>query len=82
MTQVEGVIDKASSLGHTEDVSEGGLRVTTSETFDPPTKVTVRFNLPPNPPGHPIESEGEVVRTQPGKEMGIKVCQSSSCLLT
>jgi hypothetical protein len=75
VTQLESRAPVGSSIGHTEDISEAGLLVLTRETFDPQTEVTIRFNLPPFPPGHPVECQGEVVRTEPGANMAIEFHQ-------
>ena len=72
ITQIESRGPGSSSIGHTEDVSETGLLVLTRETFDPPTEVTIRFNLPPVPPGRPVECHGVVVRSTPGVHMAIQ----------
>ena len=75
VTQVESKSSRAVGLGRTEDISEGGLLIRTPETFDSQSEVTVRFNLPPIPPGRPIETQGLVVHTQPGVSMGIQFLQ-------
>ena len=64
-------------LGRSQDLSEGGLSVLTAETFEPQTEVVVRFNLPPYPPGIPIESSGVVVHARPGEQMGVQFLQLS-----
>ena len=70
--QVESIATGASSIGRTEDLSVGGLLILTRDTFEPKTTVTIRFNLPPVPPGHPIECQGVVVRVQPGVHMAVE----------
>lgn len=72
MIQVESLSNLGSSLGQTEDISEGGLLMRARDTFARDTEVTVRFHLPPIPPGRLIESPGVVVRVQPGIQMGIR----------
>lgn len=72
VTQIESRGPGGSSIGHSEDVSETGLLVVTRETFDPQTEVTIRFNLPPVPPGRPLECRGVVVRSEPGAHMAIQ----------
>lgn len=64
VTQVE-----ATSIGHTENISEGGILVATRETFTAGTEVTVRFTIPG---GFHIESQGVVVHAEPGQKMGIQ----------
>jgi hypothetical protein len=44
----------------------------TADKADPGTKVNVRFNLPPVPPGVPVRAEGVVVRSKEGVHMGIQ----------
>ncbi|MBI4458919.1 MAG: PilZ domain-containing protein [Acidobacteria bacterium] len=61
----------AYTLGRSQDASEGGLSVQTRDIFEPRTEVVVRFNLPPYPPGIPIEAKGEIVHIRSG-EMGIQ----------
>jgi hypothetical protein len=72
VTQIESRGPGGSSIGHTEDVSETGLLVLTRETFEPQTEVTIRFNLPPVPPGRPLECQGVVVRSEPGAHMAVQ----------
>ncbi len=72
LTQVESQTSGASSLGRTENISQGGLLVYTRETFDASTKVIVRFNLSP---GHLIEAPGVVMHSLPQVSMGIKFLQ-------
>ncbi len=75
ITQVECLARKLSSIGRTENLSDGGLLMLSPHTLDPNTEVTLRFNLPPTPPGRPIEAQGVVVRSQPGVDMGIRFLQ-------
>ncbi len=72
LTQVESQTSGASSLGRTENISQGGLLVYSRETFDASTKVIVRFNLSP---GHLIEAPGVVMHSLPQVSMGIKFLQ-------
>ena len=72
MTQVESRATRTTSIGRTQNISVNGLLVAARETFDPRTEVDFRLNLPPIPPGRPIEGRGIVVRTQPGVEMAIQ----------
>lgn len=64
VTQVE-----ATSLGHTENISEGGMLMITRDTFEPDTEVMFRFNLPN---GRTIHGKGLVVHSKPKAQMGIK----------
>ena len=75
LTQVESRTATDSSLGRAVSISVGGLLVQTSDTFDAKTEVTIRFNLPPFPPGRSIECQGVIVRVQPGVHMGIEFLQ-------
>lgn len=63
------------TLGHLQDISEGGLLVLTPETVASGSEVIVRLNLPPYTPGVFIESQGLVVRVQPARSMGIEFLQ-------
>ncbi len=62
-------------LGHTQDISDSGLLLVTPETFEPRTEITVRFNLPPDPPSFFVETPGAVARVQSGQSMGIQFLQ-------
>lgn len=68
VTQVESRTSGQSSIGRTENISEGGMLVLSRDTFEPQTDVIVRFNLPL---GRTVQAEGIVVHTQPGVNMGI-----------
>ncbi len=72
LTQVESQTSGATSIGRTENISQGGLLVYTRETFDASTNVIVRFNLSP---GRLIEAQGKVVHAQVGVQMGIQFSQ-------
>ena len=73
ITQVESKNTCAvNSLGHSENISHGGLLVATRDTMDPRTEVIVRFHLPSPPRATFIETVGEVVRVQPAVSMGIR----------
>ena len=72
LTQVESQTSGATSIGRTENISQGGLLVYTRETFDASTNVIVRFNLSP---GHLIEAPGVVMHSLPQVSMGIKFLQ-------
>lgn len=75
VVQVESRADASSSIGRTENVSEGGLLVNSRDTFSPGTEVIVRFNLPPVPPGRPMECTGVVLRAECGARMAIEFRQ-------
>ena len=72
LTQVEQLGKSGTTLGRASNISEGGLRVNTRNTLKPPAEVDIRLNLPPFPPGRPIEAKGVVVHEVPGKSMGIE----------
>ena len=64
MTQVVLLPEKNSLLGHMENLSEGGVLIKSHVQAAPSTKVKVRFNLPPVPPGLPVEADGVVVHSR------------------
>lgn len=64
VTQVE-----ATSIGRTENISVGGMLVSTRQTFEPETEVIVRFKLPA---GRTIQAQGRVVHTLSRLKMGIQ----------
>lgn len=70
-TQVQSLSAQGTSLGRTQNLSEGGLFMLSPDTFKPETEITVRFHLPPIPPGRPIEGRGVVVHAKHGVNMGI-----------
>lgn len=69
VTQVESLAGRETSLGTTENISMGGLRVASGKTFEPQTEVMIRFNLPS---GLHIEARGVVVHAELGVYMGIQ----------
>jgi len=75
IVQVEFKAAGDYTLGRSQDISEGGLRVLTPETVEAGSGVIVRFNLPPYTPGVLIESPGLVVHVQPASGMGIEFLQ-------
>ena len=75
LVQVEFKTARDYTLGHSQDISEGGLLVVTPETVEPRSEVVVRFNLPPYTPGVFIESQGVVARVLWGECMGIQFLQ-------
>lgn len=75
IVQVEFKTTRDYTLGHSQDISEGGLLVTTPETVEPPSEIVIRFNLPPYTPGVFIESQGVVTHVRPGEYMGIQFLQ-------
>ena len=80
LTQVESkTACDVTSLGHSEDISKGGMLVATSETIEPKTEVIVRFHLPAPPRVTFIETLGEVVRVRPAKFMGIRFLDLKFC---
>lgn len=72
VTQIELLGPGTGSVGRMEDISVGGLLMATRDTFEPQTEIAFRFNLPPIPPGQPIEGHGVVAHAQSGKWMGIQ----------
>ena len=73
ITQVESkTACDVNSLGHSENISSGGLLVATRDTIEPRTMVIVRFHLPSRTRANFIETVGEVVRERPAESMGIR----------
>jgi hypothetical protein len=72
VTQVESRSSGATSLGHTKNISTGGLLVESRDTFESQTNVIVRFNLPS---GRAVQADGVVVRSKSGVHMGIRFMQ-------
>ena len=72
MTQVVLLPEKNSLLGHMENLSEGGVLIRSHGQAAPSTKVKIRFNLPPVPPGVPVEADGVVVHSRQETGMGIQ----------
>ncbi len=72
VTQVESRASGQSSIGRTENISEGGVLVLSRDTFEPETDVIVRFNLAPN---QAVQAQGTVVHATPGVSMGIQFVQ-------
>lgn len=70
-TPVQSLSARGASLGKTQNICVDGLLLLSPDTFEPKTEVTVRFHLPPIPPGRPIEGRGVVVHSKPGVNMGI-----------
>ena len=72
VTQVESRSSGATSLGHTKNISAGGLLVESRDTFESQTNVIIRLNLPS---GRAIQAEGVVVHSESGVHMGIRFMQ-------
>ena len=72
MTQVVLLPERNSLLGHMRNLSEGGVLIKSHGQAAPATKVKVRFNLPPIPPGLPVEVDGVVVHSRKDAGMGIQ----------
>ena len=72
VTQVESRSSGATSLGHTKNISAGGLLVESRDTFESQTNVIVRFNLPS---GRAVQADGVVVHSESGVHMGIRFMQ-------
>jgi len=75
LVQVEFKTTRDYTLGHSQDISEGGLLVVTPETVESRSEVVIRFNLPPYTPGVFIESLGVVAHVLWGECMGIQFLQ-------
>lgn len=63
---------KNSLLGHMGNLSAGGVLIKSHGQAAPSTKVKIRFNLPPVPPGLPVEVDGVVVHSRKDAGMGIQ----------
>ena len=72
LAQVEILGQGGSVLGRAANLNQSGLLIRTEKTLKPATEVDIRLNLPPVPPGRPIEAKGVVVHARPGESMGIK----------
>jgi len=72
IAQVEILPEKTTVLGRLADLNKEGVLFKTADKADPGTKVNVRFNLPPIPPGSPVQAEGVVVHSKEGVHMGIQ----------
>ncbi len=71
IAQVEILPEKRTLLGRLANLNKEGVLFKTADRADPGTKVNVRFNLPPIPPGAPVRAEGVVVHSKEGVHMGI-----------
>lgn len=72
LAQVEILPEKTTVLGRLADLNKEGVLFKNADKADPGTKVNVRFNLPPIPPGAPVQAEGVVVHSKEGAHMGIQ----------
>lgn len=72
LAQIEIMGKGGSILGRTANISTGGLLVLTQNTLQENTEVDIRMNLPPNPPGIPVEAKGMIVHEKKGESMGIQ----------
>ena len=72
VTQVESRTSGQSSIGRTENISEGGVLVLSRDTFETETDVIVRFSLAPN---QTVQAQGTVVHATAGVSMGIQFVQ-------
>ncbi len=72
IAQVEILPEKTTLLGRLANLNTEGVLFRTADKAEPGTKVNVRFNLPPIPPGVPVRAEGVVTHSQEGVHMGIQ----------
>ena len=72
LVRVECKTPRKYVLGHCENISETGMLVNTSETFDVAEPVTLRFMLPPISSGKAIQATATVLRTQSGESMAFQ----------
>ena len=75
LTQLDILPEKATVLGRIMNLGVGGMLFKTADKIDRSTKISIRFNLPPIPPGLPVEVEGTVVRLQQGVGFGVEFSQ-------
>jgi len=59
-------------LGHCQNISETGMLVTTTDTFDVAEPVTLRFMLPPISSGKAVQATATVLRTKAGESMAFQ----------
>ncbi len=72
IAQVEILPEKRTLLGRLANLNKEGVLFKTADRADPGIKVNVRFNLPPIPPGAPVQADGVVVHSKEGVHMGIQ----------
>ena len=72
IAQVEILPQKTTLLGRLANLNKEGVLFRTADKAEPGTKVNVRFNLPPIPPGVLVRAEGVVAHSQEGVQMGIQ----------
>ena len=72
LAQVEILPERTHLLGRLANLNKEGVLFKTADRADPGTKVNVRFNLPPIPPGLAVQAEGVVVHSKEGIHMGIQ----------
>ncbi|OFW27310.1 MAG: hypothetical protein A3H27_13905 [Acidobacteria bacterium RIFCSPLOWO2_02_FULL_59_13] len=71
LVQVDVLGQEAAALGKSQDLSESGIFVRTTETLEPLTEVVLRFALPIAPEAVCIQTHGVVARALPGVYMAI-----------
>ena len=71
LAQVEILPERTQVLGRLVNLNKESVLFRTDHRVDPGTKVNVRFNLPPVPPGVAVQVEGVVVHSKEGVHMGI-----------
>jgi hypothetical protein len=72
LVRVECKTARKYVLGHCENISETGMLVTTTETFDVAEPVTLRFMLPPISAGKAVQATATVLRTDAGESMAFQ----------
>lgn len=75
LTQLEILPEKTTVLGRIMNLGAGGMLFKTTDKIARSTKINVRFNLPPIPPGLPVEAIGRVVHSQQGVGFGVEFSQ-------
>src|SRR5690348_3481286 len=72
LVRVECRTPRRYVLGHCENISESGMLVNTTDTFDVAEPVTLRFMLPPISSGVAIQATATVLRTLNGESMAFQ----------
>ena len=72
IAQVEILPQKTNVLGRLANLGKEGVLFKTADKAEPGTKVNVKFNLPPIPPGVLVRAEGVVIHSKEGVQMGIQ----------
>ena len=72
LVRVECTAGPKSILGSCENISEGGMLISTSEPLEVGASVTLRFLIPLLTANKPFEIAATVVRILPGEHMALQ----------